>query len=112
MLISLTRKPARNGEGSCRALRFGACACDRKKKKTHLKSGPRVGRRLIDPSNSKEGRIDAMADDALVKSGLLLSSLAPFRVEQQEYSILPSWELEAHATCDSDTCGVFHSPME
>lgn len=50
-------------------------------------------------------------NDALVKSGLPVAWRL-LRLEQEEYSILPAWELEAHATCDSDTCGVFHSPME
>lgn len=70
-----------------------------------------MGRRLIDPLRSKEDKIDAMADDALVKSGLPVAWRL-LRLEQEEDSILPAWELEAHATCDSDTCGVFHSPME
>lgn len=61
----------------------------------------------------KEDKIDAMADDALVKSGLLVAvAWRLLRSEQEEYSILPAWKLEAHATCDSDTCGVFHWPME
>lgn len=68
---------------------------------------------MIDPSTSKEDKIDAMADDALVKSGLLAQGAwRLLRLEQEEDSILSAWELEAHATCDSDTCGVFHSPME
>lgn len=66
-----------------------------------------MGRRLIDPSKRKEDKIDAMAYHALVKSGLL-AAWRLSRSEQEEYSILPARKLEAHATCDSDTCGVFH----
>lgn len=66
-----------------------------------------MGRRLIDPSKRKEDKIDAMAYLALVKSGLL-AAWRLLRLEQEEYSILPAWKLEAHATCNSDTCGVFH----
>jgi hypothetical protein len=43
---------------------------------------------LIDPSKRKEEKIDAMAGDALVKSGLFAWRLA--RSEQEEYSTLPA----------------------